>query len=211
MTAVVTSNNPFARDNVAPPPVTREDGTNYPWRMFFDQGQRIADADTLEEMIELLIPGYLELETREEKLAARVRLGAFVRQLARGAIISPIIPEDAENIEDWEWNVLVYGDDEQGDPFGWKDGTGTLGVQDENSEESDVWSSKYPLVLLETSYAPFTDITPPLSSEGDFEYVKNIIWIRPSNEKDFLYSLSRIGFITFGTPSATIREDAKAH
>lgn len=209
MTSVITSNNPFARDNVAPPPITREDGTNYPWRMFFDQGQRIADADTLDEMIDILIPGYLELETREEKLAARIRLGAFVQQLARGAILSPITPEDAEEIEDWEWDVLVYGNDESRDPFGWKDGTGTLGEFD--ADGIDVWSSKYPLVLLETSYTPFTEITPPLSSEGDFEYVKNLIWIRPSNEKDFLYSLSRIGFITFGTPAATIRDDKNAN
>lgn len=211
MAAVLTANLPMARDNVAPSPATKEDGSNYRWRMFFDGGARIADADYPAEMLEILIPGYDYLANEEERLDARIALAKNVQQLARAVILGNISPEDAEKITDWEWNVLNYGDDENPDPFGWgEDGSGELGVK--NEDTVDFWSNDIPLVLLETSYAPLTDIPVPLSDDGDYyDFVRNLIWLRPLEEVDLLKSLSRIGIITFGTPTSTPKDNPKAH
>jgi hypothetical protein len=199
MTAILSTNNIAGRDNIAPAPALKENGENYPWRMFFDNNQRIVDADTTVELLDYLIDGYQVLNT-EERHEARINLARGVQQLARGVIASQVEPDD---VSDWEWSILVYGDQEAGlDPYGWGDGTGELGKYD--PEVIDVWSSKHQLVLLESTYAPYTDIARPMSSEGDYKYVKNIIWLEPEHEEDFLRSLSRIGFITFGQPAAII-------
>jgi len=201
MTAVVTSNTIFGRDNRAPAPSVKEDGSNYAWRMFFDDNQRIVDADTTEELLDYLIQNYTLLST-EEKKVARLSLAQQVQVLARAAILASITPEEAENITDWEWDVLTYGEGNDLDPHGWGDGTGTIGV--ENEETLDLWNIDHPLVLVDTSYVPFTDIDTPLSIYGDYKEVKNIIWLRPTTEEGLLRSLSRIGFISFGTPTATV-------
>jgi hypothetical protein len=197
MTAILSTNNPAGRDNRAPAPALRSDGTNYPWRMFFDNNQRILDAETTTECLDYLIDGY-QILTYEEQKEARLDLARSVQSLARGVIAGNVEPDD---VEDWEWAVLTYGDIETGlDPFGWGDGTGTLGEND--PEVIDIWGNKHQLVLLETSYAPYTDISRPMSTEGDYKFVKNIIWLEPQDEETFLRSLSRIGFINFGTPRA---------
>jgi hypothetical protein len=202
MVAVVTSNNIYSRDNRAPAPAVHEDdGTNFPWRMFFDENQRIVDADTLAECLDYLIVGYSVLND-EEKAAAREELAGRVQQLARATIVSSITPEQAEKLADWEWNLLNFGDNNLQNPYGWGDGTGVIGEADE--EKIDEWNSIHPLVLVDTKYKPFTEIFPPLSGEGDYEEVKNIIWLRPNDELGFLRSLSRIGYITFGAPSAVV-------
>lgn len=199
MVAIVSSNNLSARDSRAPAPAVREDGSNYPWRMFFESNQRIVDADTTGEVLDFLIPYYTFL-TPEEQAAARLTLAQQVQQLARASILANITAEQAENISDEEWEILNYGEGVTTEPYGWGDGTGALGFQD--PEVADQWNCATPLVLIDTNYVPHTDILPPLSSEGDFAEVKNIIWLRPEWEEAFLTSLSRIGFITFGVAAA---------
>lgn len=202
MVSVVSSNNRQSRDNRAPAPAVRSDGSNYPWRMFFDDGQRIVDADTTAEVLDYLITDYTLLDD-EEKKQARIDLARSVQQLARATLLGNIDAEKAATLADWEWDVLNYGSEGATDPYGWGDGTGTLGTFDEDSESIDLWSSDIPLVLLDTTYIPYTEISTPLSSEGDFKDVKNIVWLRPTQELSLLRSLSRIGFITFGQPAPT--------
>ena len=206
MVAIVTTNNIHSRDNRAPAPEVKDDGSNYPWRMFFDNNQRIVDADSLEELLLFLIPNY-DVMTEENKKLARVSLASHVRMLARSTVLANLTPETAEKIKDWEWDVLTYGDDEgegTADPYGWGDGSQPIGT--DNPDVMDEWSSEVPLILLDTNYYPYTDILPPVSSEGDYEEVKNIIWLRPNTEMLLLTSLSRIGYITFGTPAAVYQE-----
>lgn len=199
MTAVLSTNNIHSRDNRAPAPAVHEDGSSYPWRMFFQNNQRIVDADTTAEVLDYLIPNYILMDI-DEKRNARITLAQLVQVAARATILSRISPEEAESIADWEWDILSFDDEGKLDPFGWGDGTGTIGVQD--AEVADQWNSTHPLVLIDTNYVPHTDIVPPLSSEGEYKEVKNIIWLRPAGEESLLRSLSRIGYITFGAPSA---------
>lgn len=203
MVSVLTTNTIFGRDNRAPAPEVKDDGSNYPWRMFFENDQRIVDADTTEELLDYLIPGYIGLDAEARK-AARLDLARQVQALARATIVAGLDEDAVKGLADWEWDVLTYGDEVNTDPYGWGDGSGTLGELDE--ERVDEWNSSVPLVLIETNYTPYTDVIPPLSSEGDYQEVKNIIWLRPESEEGFLHSLSRIGYITFGSPAAIARE-----
>ena len=207
MAAVITANNPAARDNVAPPPSLKEDGSNYQWRMFYDNGERIADADSTAELLEVLIPGYEELSDKA-KFWSRVTLGRSVQNAARAVILANATQEELDTLQPWERALLEW--DKEEDPYGWYDGTiepkgiplfGTL-EEDAIPETPDLWSAEFPLVLLDASYAPTTVVPSPLSSYGDRKFVKNIIWIDVLGEQEFLDSLSRIGFIVFGKPAA---------
>jgi len=203
MVAIVSTNNPLTRDNRAPAPALKEDGENYSWRMFFDNDQRIVDADTPEECLDFIIRDYLLLDADARK-DARLSLARLVQQLARATILGNLTQEQMDALKEWEWEVLNYGSDETGfDPYGWGDGSRPIGSE-QDDEQPDFWNSDIQLVLVDTSYTPYTDILPPLSSEGDYAEVKNIIWLRPSDDLQLLRSLSRIGYITFGTPSNVV-------
>lgn len=197
MTVVLSSNNLRNRDSRAPAPAVHQDGSNFEWRMFFDENQRIADADTTAELLNILIPDYISMDS-EEKNTARHGLARGVQLLARSTSLASV---DTSSLKDWEWAVLTYGEGENQDPYGWGDGSGEIGVL--NEDVIDMWSNDIPLVLLDTSYYPHTDVPTPLSSEGDYIDVKNIVWLRPDRELELLRSLSRIGYITFGKPTNT--------
>lgn len=195
MTSILTANNRAGRDNVAPAPELHEDGSSFQWRMFFNSNAEIVDADTTGECLSYLIENYLSYSP-EDRLDLRKDLARGVQQMARSVIAAAVQPGEVER---WEWDLLVWGDENSQDPYGWGDGSSTPG-EEYDPEIIDIWGNKHPLVLVTTNYAPFTDVARPMSTEGDYEFVKNIIWIDPSEELRFLQSLSRIGYITFGEP-----------
>lgn len=217
MTAVITANNRLARDNVAPPPQTKEDGSNYNWRMFYDNRRRIADADTPAEMLDVLVPGYSDLKTFEEKYTARYLLARRVQMLARATVLDNISEESYNSLTASERKVLEW--DTDSDPAGWGDGTKEpipttvlhrlfeQGVPEESDlYDIDEWNSDHPLVLLDTSYAPYTEVPRPSSKHGDFEKnLPNLMWLSPADELELLKSLSAIGYIDFGRPAAIPR------
>ena len=206
MSAVITANNRASRDTRAPAPATHEDGRNYQWRMFYDGGRTIADADHLFELIECLLPDYAHLETSEQRLGARMSIAKGVQMQARAQILANITEEDKLGLEDWEIAVLEWNGDDTIDPYGWGDGTGELGTKHPANEwVPDIWSSDVPLVLVSTSYGNSTGIPRPISSHGDAYEVPNIVWLRPETEHALLTSLSRIGYIAFGEPDSTPR------
>lgn len=210
MTAVLTANNRAARDNFAPPPALKEDGSNYAFRMAFDNGARFADADTTEELLEVLAPGYLELD-EEGRMVARIGLAKNVQLLARGSLLANLSQDELDALEDWELNLLAW--DEPEDPHGWGDGS-RLPTSDPTVEADtlDVWKSKHPLVLLDISYTPFTEVPRPVSVFGDYaDEVPNLVWLRPVDELTFLRSLSRIGYIKFGNPGPVEHIPSRAH
>lgn len=194
MSVIITANKLNTRDNLVPSPETKPDGSGYPWRMFYNGNQMIADMDTTGEALEVLIPGYIA-GTDEQRLSDRVQLAETVQTLAKATILADISAEDDAKLAPWEKEVLFFS----GDPYGWGSGENPVGSA-QDDDNFDLWSQEIPLVLVNTSYAPFTEIIKPVSSEGDYEEVKNIIWLRPDNELSFLNSLSRIGYITFGVP-----------
>lgn len=207
MSAVITANNRASRDTRAPAPATKEDGSNYKWRMFYDDGRTIADADYLSDLIETLFPDYGFLETNEQRLGARIALAKGVQMQVRSQIIANLNADDVEKLADWEKAVLEWNGDGTLDPYGWGTGDGELGVaKTGNDWVPDVWSSDIPLVLISTSYDGDTGISHPISIHGDFNEVPNILWLRPETEYALMKSLSRAGYITFGEPDSTPRD-----
>lgn len=195
MVAVLTANNPAGRDNSAPAPKLKEDGSNYAWRMFFDENRQIADADTLAELIEVFIPNYTSKD-ETSRLAARIIHARGIQMQLRSNILASLSPEDVEGLSEEEMNVLNF---EGGDPSGWGK---EVAFEDGTTGHLDVWVSDIPLVLLDTNYAPFPGKPAlPLSSYGDNKFVPNLIVLRPSSEMEYLQSLNLVGAISVGTPA----------
>ena len=197
MNAVLTGNNRATRDAHVPAPALKDNGDTYTWRMFFDGGARIADADTLPELLDLLTPGYLESD-EDERFDKRVELTKGIQGTLRASVLASVTPEQYAGLSDNEKALLEWE--------GFFDPEATWG-----EDGMGIWSSDVPLVLMDISYSPYLDNPPPMSSYGDHESVKNIIWLRPSAEEPFLRSLSRVGYITFGTPRAAPRPPLHTH
>lgn len=185
---VLIGNNRATRDAFVPPPTLHEDNTPYRWRMFYANGAEIADSDELAPLIGVLIPGYEELDELG-KASARLRYAQSVQRSLRANILSNLTPEQLDALTEREhlylsWEALVDPDfaDDEGTPF--------------------VWKQEIPLVLIDAHYEPIGVLTPPLSSEGDFPVVSNILWLHTVDELSFLVSLTHAGVITFGAPRA---------
>lgn len=211
MVAIITANNRASRDSVAPPPSLKDDGTPYAWRMFFENNRIIADSDNLDELIELLLPGYVSLTDEPTRLEARSYIAHNVQIQGKANILADLTQEQINDLKEWEINVLEWASEDgiKSDPYGWGDGTGTLG--ETNNEALDIWTADVPLLLVDTSYAPYTDVPAPLSKYGDYiDNVANLYWIRAASEETLLRTLSKLGFITFGKPGPAPRMDPKA-
>jgi hypothetical protein len=170
VTAVIRKN---VRRGSATPPL-RDDGALHAFAMFFDGDERIAYADAHEDLLAVLIDGYAAMD-EQDRLAARIRLAvrAQVRiQAALNADVDPAV-----------WNALDAEDRE------------VLTGSRHEQPRIDFWDPEVPLVLVETGYAPFTDVDQPISGIADVRYPPNMIWLRPAEERDLLESLDRAGFI----------------
>lgn len=194
MTATIITNNRATRDAFVPPPTINEEGVPTQWRMFYEGGSHIADADALEDLIEVLIPGYATLISAANRTFARTTYMQEVRGNLRARILAGIPTE--------EWDALSEGE---------KSALEWDGEFDPDFRDTDgapfVWKSDIPLVLLEADYAPYEPLkTAPLSKYGDHEVVDNILWLRSSTEQAFLVTLSYSGVIDFGTPRAVNRK-----
>ncbi len=171
MSAVITKNT---RQGQAPEPPHRADGERFLYAMFFDGNERIAYADALADLLDVLIHGYADMD-EQERLVARIRLAIRAQITTQAYINGDVEPE--------EWNALT---DEQRSVL-----TGPRDTQ----PAVDFWDPEIPLVLVETGYAPYTDIDQPISGIADVQNPPNMIWLRPIDEWDFLESLDSTGFI----------------
>src|SRR3712207_6736660 len=70
MNAVITKNT---RQGHTPEPPRHANGDLYLYAMYFDGDERIAYADTLEDLLDVLMHGYAAMD-EQECLAARIRL-----------------------------------------------------------------------------------------------------------------------------------------
>jgi hypothetical protein len=169
-------------ENPVDPPV-HDDGTLYPYSMYYDGSKRVAFADTPSDLLAVLIPGYAEMDSEQERVTARIMLATSAQVALQAQINAEIEPEAWEALTETEKNVLTGPRFEQ--PHGWGE-----------DEMGDVWAPSIPLVLVQTGYAPIVANRPqPISALGDVEDPDNIIWLRPADEWEFLSSLARAGWI----------------
>lgn len=172
MSAVVVRNS---RHGQAPPePPRRTDGELYPYAMYFDGLERIAYADTLADLLDALVGGYGEGDG-QERLVARIRLAIRAQVVTQACLNADVEPD--------VWNALT---DEQ---------RAVLTGSRHEQPRVDFWDPEVVLVLVETGYAPYTDIDQPISGIADVQNPPNMLWLRPIDECEFLESLHEAGFI----------------
>lgn len=198
MTATLLANNRATRDAMVPPPTLHEDGTPYSFRMFYDGGERIADSDSLDDLVAVLIDGYLDLDDPADRAEARFRFMKRLQYSLRVSVVAGISREAWDEMTSLE-HALLNWDNEQDPTFS----------QDSGDGAPIIWKQEVPLILVDAHYEPIGALTPPLSSYGDHPEVPNVIMLRTTSDLEFLTSLNRTGFIQFGTPRAQYRLPAE--
>lgn len=172
MPAVLIRNNVEGDGPLTPP--THEDGRGFRYAMYTPGLSDVAFADDYDELIEVLIPGYFDL-TEEEQAFQRIRYAQTAAAHVQAMIIADADGEGPEPSEA-EWAVLTA-------PRG--------GTQ----PRADWWTSPIPLVVVTTSYKPFTDVPRPASGLSDTARAENLWWIDPSDEDSLIQSLHEVYYI----------------
>lgn len=194
MTATIMPNNRLTRDSKVPFTTLNDNGEPVKWRMFYDNNSLIADSDHLSDLVAVFIDGY-EDKTEDEKRAARFFYMNEVQKEERIFVAATLTAEDLEAMTPLEVSLL---EDET-----------TRNISFEEDESMFVWKHKQPLILIDAYYPPYVpNAVKPLSHEGDYREVSNIIWLYTQNEQDFLSSLMRLGRITYGHPRSEPRVPA---
>jgi len=161
----------------APPiPPRHEDGSGYHYCMYMNGNEIIVFADTYGELLEALIPGYIEFEENEQ-IYHRIRLAQQVAATVQAEILfDDGVSEDTVTSE--EWAILTA-------------------PRNLSQPRADWWECEIPLVVVETGYVPYTTIPRPASAIADGKpgATTNLFWVRPAEEEDFLFSLHEVGVI----------------
>lgn len=143
------------------PPV----GVVYGFEMIYEGGRTRAWANTAEDLIDALIPGYLSLDA-EDRLRARLRLALQVR-----ATVQAEINTDTDLSGQPDGVIAALN----------------AGVQ---APQINVWSAPCPLVVLDLHYLPHTNIAPPVVTGPGV-----LLWFLAYDEDDFLTSLHQAQFV----------------
>jgi hypothetical protein len=170
MSIIVGKNNRAEDGPVVPP--DHPLGESWPLCMYYRDGLMVAFADSYEELLYALIPGYQDMAP-EEQAYQRIRLAQGAAAQIQGRILAQI---ERQTVSDADWEVLVA-------PRG------------ETQPRADWWTNEIPLVVVETSYEPFTDVPRPASGLNSDSDDTNLWWVRPGDEDDFLVSLHEIGYV----------------
>ena len=145
--------------------------------MVWDGGRRRAWADTPADLLEVLVPGYAG-SSDSEKVRRRLE-HALVAQVA---VQSRLVAADLVALGEcdaWERAFL-------------------LGPR-HDPPAPDVWMCQIPLVLVDAFYRPFSpERLAPLTADGDVREPAGIVWLRPTDEWDYLLSLAAAGFVALG-------------
>lgn len=150
------------------------EGKPFAYCLIMPDGEDYLYADTYDDMLENLIPGYFDTEDPTEQAMMRMRLAGQVATIRQAQILADV---DSSLITDEEWAVLVAP---------------KLGS---SVARADWWESPVPFIAVETAYTPYTDIPRPASGLSDGTNAENLWWIRPGEPEDFLLSLHEVGFV----------------
>lgn len=171
MTTVQVKNNAAGEGPVLAP--LHDDGSSFPYCLYFNSDAEVAFADSIEELLDVLLPGYLTADDDARDLM-RIRLAQAVAAQVQAEIIFDV---DRSQLSDKEWEIINAPRQLAQPAVGW-------------------WSSEIPLVVVETAYAPYTSVPPPASSIADgLADAPNLWWIRPAEDEDFLISLHEVGYV----------------
>ena len=150
----------------------KENGAFYRYEMICDGGWSRLYDDTPQGLLEYVIPGYSQL-TDDEKIEARIKHSLDMQVFLQSQLNT--FYEDAD-VRITEKQILTSPRN--------------------TPPVVDVWSSMIPLVLVDAFYKPFGEITPPVSSLGNYNEVENIWWLKPAEgELEYLISLHECSII----------------
>jgi hypothetical protein len=152
---------------------TNTHGDTYPYCMVTAGGNDLVFADTFDDLADALIPGYLTETDPVEQAMMRIRLAESAAVTMQAAILTAT---DPDTITDDEWAVLTAPKVGPGAP------------------EAPLWASTVPLIVVETSYQPYTTRLRPYTVTDGIQS-ENLWWIRPGLTEDLLLSLHDIGYI----------------
>jgi hypothetical protein len=151
----------------------KDDGKGYHYAMYYNGFADAAFADTHEELLSVLLSNY-ESKDEASRMDSRILFAQNVASQLQAEILAEV--EDGD-ISEAEFAILAA-------PRGLP------------QPVVNFWKSTVPLVAVETSYSPYTDVPHPTStlSQGTLD-AENLWLIRPVDEEDFLVSLHEVGHI----------------
>lgn len=149
---------------------TREDGTQYPFALAFDD--RVILAETRTELTAEVIEGYADIEDGEEgdgeALWARYNAAVHFATTLQQVLAANAVEEGTFDPSQESEDTL----------------TALFTPRSEKIDEISEWRGTVPLVLVASSYAPYTGSTRPAG---------NVKWIDPYTETTFLNGLHELG------------------
>lgn len=146
-----------------------EYGNQYSFCMFYNNESQVVFADTYPELLEALIPGYMNENENEQEF-----LRIVSAQKAAAEIQAEILTEvNLHTLNQKERNILTHP---------------------KNLTQLSVewWTSEIPLVVVESAYEPYTTVPRPASSHQKED---NLWRINPIEEEQFLLDLNSIGYV----------------
>lgn len=170
MASIIVRNNPAADEAMLAP--LKDDGRSYRYCMYFNGDAEAVFADTYEELLTVLIPGYSEMDELNADIA-RIRLAQAVAAQIQAEVLSEV---DPSTVSAEDMAILTA-------------------PRSQKQPEATWWKNEIPLVVVETSYAPYTEVPRPASALSDTVDAPNLWWIRPGEDEDFLYSLHEVGYL----------------
>lgn len=172
MAHVIVQNTREGDEPVAPS--RREDGSYFPFGVYFDGGRTIAWGDDFEDLIDAMSPGYLDKDD-QDRLITRITVAIKAQSAVQAQVFVEASDEDIQALTP-EQERLVNGSNR------------------ERPEIAD-WTSEIPLVLVTTAYQPHTDTPRPVSSYGPYHEVPNMWWINPEDDESLMTDLHTIGYV----------------
>lgn len=171
MAAIVVSNTTQADDGIPETPV-KPDGSPYRFEMLFNALVDRAYADSPAELLECMIPRYTRM-TEAERLAARMKHASRTQTTVQADI-------------NWAHDNLAGCTPEE-----------QVILLSSRSLPPDIaeWSCEVPIVLIDVFYAPHGALPAPVSTLADVTNPPNILWLRPSGEHEYLFSLADVALI----------------
>lgn len=161
----------MAPEMVSGAPV-REDGTLYRYELVYAGHTRRVYADTIETLVDVLIPGYLTM-TEQQRWEARL---AYTTR-------AQVITQAGLNTTDAFARLPMV------------ERTILQGPRHEQPVVA-TWDCPVPLVLITSYYQPAGPSPRPVREQG---MAPNVIWLDPSDETTFLTSLHDIAVISLYT------------
>jgi hypothetical protein len=156
-------------------PPTRPDGSLYRFELIYDGGRWRGYADTTDELLGGVIPGYADLDPARQ---AEARLAYAVQ--AQVVLQAELAAETGlDGCREDERDLLL----------------GDRSVP----PAPEVWTAPVPLVLVTSFYAPAGDLVAPVGAGGP----PNLVWLDPTSADALLRSLSHAGAVQLNQAAVT--------